>query len=97
MASVNKVILIGNLGRDPEVRYTPNGTNEVVFRQATDGMRRVADTALSVADLQVGMMIFLVGNPGRCIHESHGFVVVTEVERFNQFISNQYPASQILQ
>lgn len=26
MASVNKVILIGNLGRDPEVRYTPNGS-----------------------------------------------------------------------
>lgn len=25
MASVNKVILVGNLGRDPEVRYTPNG------------------------------------------------------------------------
>ena len=25
MASVNKVIVIGNLGRDPEVRYTPNG------------------------------------------------------------------------
>lgn len=24
--SVNKVLLIGNLGRDPEVRYTPNGT-----------------------------------------------------------------------
>ena len=23
---VNKVILIGNLGNDPEVRYTPNGT-----------------------------------------------------------------------
>jgi len=25
MASINKVTLIGNLGRDPEVRYTPNG------------------------------------------------------------------------
>ena len=25
MASVNKVILSGNLGRDPEVRYTPRG------------------------------------------------------------------------
>ncbi len=25
MASVNKVIVIGNLGRDPEVRYTPSG------------------------------------------------------------------------
>ena len=26
MASLNKVQLIGNLGRDPELRYTPNGT-----------------------------------------------------------------------
>lgn len=25
MASINKVILIGNLGRDPEVRYMPSG------------------------------------------------------------------------
>ena len=25
MASLNKVILIGNLGRDPETRYLPNG------------------------------------------------------------------------
>ena len=25
MASVNKVILVGNLGKDPEVRYTPSG------------------------------------------------------------------------
>jgi single-strand DNA-binding protein len=25
MASVNKVILVGNLGKDPEVRYMPNG------------------------------------------------------------------------
>jgi single-strand DNA-binding protein len=25
MASINKVILIGNLGKDPEVRYSPNG------------------------------------------------------------------------
>lgn len=25
MASVNKVILVGNLGRDPEIRYMPSG------------------------------------------------------------------------
>ncbi len=25
MASINKVILVGNLGRDPETRYMPNG------------------------------------------------------------------------
>jgi single-strand DNA-binding protein len=27
MASVNKVTIIGNLGRDPEVRYTPDGAS----------------------------------------------------------------------
>ena len=26
MASVNRVIVLGNLGKDPEVRYTPNGS-----------------------------------------------------------------------
>lgn len=32
---VNKVILIGNLGRDPEVRYTQNGTAVATFSVAT--------------------------------------------------------------
>ena len=35
MASVNKVILIGNLGKDPELRYTPNGTAVGNFNIAT--------------------------------------------------------------
>jgi len=35
MASVNKVILIGNLGRDPEVRYTTGGTPVANFTMAT--------------------------------------------------------------
>ena len=35
MASVNKVILIGNLGRDPEVRYTPSGSAVCNLRIAT--------------------------------------------------------------
>lgn len=35
MASVNKVILIGNLGRDPEVKYTPSGTAVANFSVAT--------------------------------------------------------------
>jgi single-strand DNA-binding protein len=35
MASVNKAILIGNLGRDPEMRYTPNGTAVTRFSIAT--------------------------------------------------------------
>lgn len=34
--SVNKVILIGRLGADPEVRYTPDGTCVCNFSVATD-------------------------------------------------------------
>lgn len=33
---VNKVTLIGRLGKDPEVRYTPDGTMVTTFRMATD-------------------------------------------------------------
>ena len=35
MAGLNKVMLIGNLGRDPEVRYTPDGTAVANFSIAT--------------------------------------------------------------
>ena len=35
MASVNKVILVGNLGRDPEVRYMPSGDALASFSIAT--------------------------------------------------------------
>jgi single-strand DNA-binding protein len=34
MAGISKVILIGNLGRDPETRYTPSGTMNVQFSMA---------------------------------------------------------------
>ena len=33
---VNKAILIGRLGKDPEVRYTPDGTMVTNFNVATD-------------------------------------------------------------
>lgn len=35
MASVNKVILVGNLGRDPEIKYLPNGDAICNFSIAT--------------------------------------------------------------
>lgn len=35
MKSVNKVILVGNLGKDPEVKYTPSGTAVAKFSVAT--------------------------------------------------------------
>ena len=36
MASVNKIIVIGNVGRDPELRYTANGKSMVTFSIATN-------------------------------------------------------------
>ncbi len=35
MASLNKIMLIGNLGRDPEIRYTQDGTPVANFSMAT--------------------------------------------------------------
>ena len=47
MASLNKIMLIGNVGSDPEMRYSPNGKAVTSFRMATnyryagsDGERR---------------------------------------------------------
>ena len=37
--SLNKAMLIGHLGADPEIRYTPSGTSVSTFRLATN--RRV--------------------------------------------------------
>jgi single-strand DNA-binding protein len=36
MASVNKVILVGNVGRDPELRYTQSGQAVASFSVATN-------------------------------------------------------------
>lgn len=36
MASVNKAIIIGNLGKDPEIRYTPGGQPVANFTVATN-------------------------------------------------------------
>ena len=35
MASLNKLMVIGNLGTDPEMRFTPNGSPVTSFRLAT--------------------------------------------------------------
>lgn len=38
--SFNKIILVGNLGRDPEMRYTPQGTPVCSFSLATNERRK---------------------------------------------------------
>lgn len=43
MSYVNKVILIGRLGADPELRYTADGTPVATFRLATTETRKNKD------------------------------------------------------
>ncbi len=48
--SVNKVILIGNLTRDPELRYTPQGTPVISFGLATNREWSVEGVKKEAAD-----------------------------------------------
>lgn len=52
MASVNKVILIGNCGRDPEVRYAPSGAAICNISIATSSRRKDKTSGESIEDTQ---------------------------------------------
>ena len=43
--TINKVELLGRVGTDPEMRYTPNGTAVTNLRLATDRYRRDGEDA----------------------------------------------------
>lgn len=52
MASVNKVILIGNCGRDPEIRYMPSGQAVANVSIATTSRRKDRNSGETVEDTQ---------------------------------------------
>lgn len=52
MASVNKVILVGNCGRDPEIRYLPSGQAVANVSIATSSRRKDKNTGESIEDTQ---------------------------------------------
>ncbi len=52
MASVNKVILVGNLGRDPEVRYLPSGQAVANVSIATTSRRKDKTSGEMIEDTQ---------------------------------------------
>ena len=52
MASVNKVILVGNCGRDPEVRYLPSGQAVANISLATSSKRKDKNTGQTIEDTQ---------------------------------------------
>lgn len=43
MASLNKIMIIGNVGTDPEMRFTPTGNSVTSFRVATSRMYTASD------------------------------------------------------
>ena len=52
MASVNKVILVGNCGRDPEIRYLPSGQAVANVSVATSSRRKDKNSGETVEDTQ---------------------------------------------
>ena len=58
MASVNKVILIGNCGRDPEVRYAPSGAAICNVSIATSSRRKDKASGESIEDTQWDRVTF---------------------------------------
>jgi single-strand DNA-binding protein len=52
MASVNKVILVGNCGRDPEVRYAPSGAAICNVSVATSSRRKDKTSGETIEDTQ---------------------------------------------
>ena len=58
MASVNKVIIVGNLGRDPEVRYTPNGGAVCNVTVATSRARKNKDSGEKTEDTEWHRVVF---------------------------------------
>jgi single-strand DNA-binding protein len=52
MASVNKVILVGNCGRDPEIRYMPSGGAVANISIATTSKRKDKSSGETVEDTQ---------------------------------------------
>jgi single-strand DNA-binding protein len=58
MASVNKVILIGNLGRDPEVRYTPSGAAVCNVSVATTRNWKSKDSGERVEETEWHRVVF---------------------------------------
>jgi len=52
MASVNKVILVGNCGRDPEIRYLPSGSAVANVTVATSSRRKDKNSGEMIEDTQ---------------------------------------------
>lgn len=58
MASLNKVTLMGNCGRDPEIRYLPSGQAVANVSLATSSWRKDKSNGESIEDTQWHRVVF---------------------------------------
>ncbi len=70
MASYNKVLLMGNLTRDPEVRFAPNGTAICKFGLAVN--RRYQDAAGEWKEEPTFVDVTIFGKRGEAFAKFHG-------------------------
>lgn len=61
MASLNRVSLIGNLGANPEIRYTPNGTATCTVNLATTDKWKHKETGEPVERTEWHRVVFYKG------------------------------------
>jgi len=78
MASFNKVIIVGYLGRDPELRYTPNNTAVCNFSVATTERRK--DRSGEFQDVTTWFNVSVWGNRAESVNQylSKGKLVYIE-------------------
>jgi single-strand DNA-binding protein len=67
MASFNKITIVGYLGRDPEIRYTPQGTPVCNFSVATTERRK--DRAGEFQDVTTWFRVTVWGKPAESANQ----------------------------
>ena len=76
MASFNKVILIGNLTRNPELRYTPNGTPVATLGLAANRkFKQHDDLKEEVCFIDVVVFGALAERCGQYLSKGHGVII----------------------
>lgn len=76
MASFNKVILMGNLTKDPEVRYTPSGTAVANFSLAVNHRyKQGEENKDEVCFIDIVVFGKQGENCGQYLHKGNGVIV----------------------
>ncbi len=76
MTSFNKVILLGNLTRDPEVRYTPNGSAVASFALAVNRKYKQGDeTKEEVSYIDIVVFGKQAENCGQYLNKGDGALI----------------------